>query len=97
MVDQMYGCDIDEFIASVVDSFTYEVGGVRHVAGRALLGSDAGDRTARDGPELDDHEYARETVHVQDRAGAIGLSRRIVESRRDLQVIDAFDASHVCT
>ena len=56
MVDQMYGGDIDEFIASVVDSFTYEVGGVNMIV--AGLMSDAQEQMA-----FGDIEGARQSLN----------------------------------
>jgi hypothetical protein len=56
MVNQMYGCDIDEFIASVVGSFTYEVGGVNMIV--AGLMSDAQEQMA-----FGDIEGARQSLN----------------------------------
>lgn len=56
MVDQMYGCDIDEFIASVTKSFTYQVAGVNMVV--AGLMSDAQEQMA-----FGDIEGARQSLN----------------------------------
>lgn len=56
MVDQMYGCDIDEFIASVVDSITYQAAGVNMVV--AGLMSDAQEQMA-----FGDIEGARQSLN----------------------------------
>jgi len=56
MVDQMYGCDIDEFVASVAKSFTYEVGGVNMIV--AGLMSDAQEQMA-----FGDIESARQSLN----------------------------------
>jgi hypothetical protein len=44
MVNQMYGCDIDDFVDSVVESITYKVSGVNMVV--AGLMSDAQEQMA---------------------------------------------------
>jgi|TARA_R110002126_G_scaffold127564_8_gene269860 hypothetical protein len=44
MINQMYGCDIDAFVDSVVESITYKVSGVNMVV--AGLMSDAQEQMA---------------------------------------------------
>lgn len=56
MVDQMYGCDIDAFVASVAESFTYKVGGINMIV--AGLMSDAQEQMA-----FGDIEGARQSLN----------------------------------
>ena len=56
MVDPKYGCDIEEFVASVVDSITYKVSGVNMVV--AGLMSDAQEQMA-----FGDNEGARQSLN----------------------------------